>query len=105
MEKIGKTQRFLLKVICTNIALSYHERGRYQFWWAINSYIYRHAPLALHVDYLEFQTPTPEGQVGEYNIYWEKLLICRISRYSTYLNKGYHIPQNSHFHLLEYTLF
>ena len=105
MDKLGKTQRFLLKVICNNIALSYHERGRYQFWWSINSYIYRHAPLPLTVKYTEFGTPTPEGQIGEQNIYWEKLLVARVAVYSTYLRNGYHIPQNSHFHLLEYTLF
>jgi hypothetical protein len=104
INKIGKTQRFLLKTICTNIALSYYTKGRYQFWWDINSYLYKYSPLKLDIIYTEFKNPTVDGQVGEINVYWEKLLIAQISKYSTYLRFGDHIRQNSHFHLLEYTL-
>ena len=92
MNKLGKTQLFLLKVICTRIALSYYSRGRYQFWVDISSYLYKYAPLKLDVVYTEFETPTEDGQVGEYNIYWEKLLIAQISKYSNYLRLGVSIP-------------
>jgi hypothetical protein len=105
MDKLGKTQRFLLKVICSNIALSYYNKGRYQFWWDICSYLYKYAPLKLDVVYTEFENPTEDGQVGEYNIYWEKLRVAQISKYSNYLRLGRSMEHNPYCHFLEYTLF
>jgi len=104
IEKIGKNQKFLLWSICSVITQIYYNYGQFQFWDKLSLYL-RDAPLPLHVEYLEFESPTAEGGVGEISLYWEKILVAKISKFSTYLALGYHIPQNAYFYTLECTSF
>jgi hypothetical protein len=104
IEKLGKTQKFLLWATCSGIAQIYYSYGQYQFLDKLSSYL-KDAPLPLEIKYIEFDAPTEGGQVGEIEIFWKKIHVAKIAKFSTYLALGYHIPQNAYFYTLECTSF